>query len=88
MTPKYSNSINNYFILLRYDITSVYMDEKYVCIVLHYTNNNVITVMNSSNLDLLRSFGQTLEVESPFYIFESDFTNYINVRKKFFMSNI
>ena len=55
------------------------MDAQFVCVSFCNQPRDVFSLLSSTNLDTLRTFGQTLVVNEPFYIYESDFTNYLNV---------
>lgn len=61
----------------QHDVISIYMDEYRICIGLDYVHQFVL--LNPLNLQIVQVFGQTFAVNEPFYIYESDFTNFINV---------
>jgi len=63
----------------RYRILSIYMTETHICLGLNNLNRDTFVILNPTSLAIERKFGQTLDISAPFYIFESDFTNFINV---------
>ena len=65
------------------EISSIYMDSQFVCFGFCNQPRDVFSLLSSTYLDTLRTFGQTLVINEPFYIYESDFTNYLNVNDIF-----
>jgi hypothetical protein len=58
------------------DIVSLYMDSDSICVASANVNRNIYTFLNYS-LEVTQNFGQNLFVTDPFYIFHSDFCNYL-----------
>jgi hypothetical protein len=59
-------------------IVSLYVDSELICVASACVGTDIYTVLNY-RLEITYSFGQSYFVDDPFYMFHSDFSNYLQV---------